>query len=141
MVTSEDRLKVLKMLQDGIIDAEAAMKLLDALEVSESATRKKTSAWPQGQPTVSAYSGSAAGRGRMLQIRVTDIHTGKPKANIRVPVNAVKAGAGLGMRFSPGFDEKLDLDALMMGIEEGMVGLILDVTEESTGERVEISIE
>ena len=42
MVASDERLRVLTMVQEGKITAEEAVQLLEALEASESSARRKT---------------------------------------------------------------------------------------------------
>jgi DUF4097 and DUF4098 domain-containing protein YvlB len=74
MATSEERLKVLKMVQDGKITAEMAAELLKALD---SSTRK---AEVEDRSTMGI---SGKGGGRYFRVRVTDTDTGRARVNIR----------------------------------------------------------
>jgi len=129
MVMSEERLKVLKMLQDGRISADEATQLLEALEGSRAGGSRAAEA-----PIPPAR------RGRWLLVRVTDTDTGKLRVNVRLPLNVVEAGMKMGMRFSPEIQD-IDPSQLMAVINSGEVGHIVDVYDEKDGEHVEVSIE
>lgn len=130
MVTSEERLTILKMIQDGKITAEQGMKLLESVgDVSTPAKESPT----QPQP--------AAGRGaHFLRVQVTDTNTGKTRVNLRLPINVVTAGIKMGARFSPEV-EGLEMNALMEHIRAGDLGKIVDITDDMDGEHVEVFLE
>ncbi|WP_299025397.1 hypothetical protein [uncultured Thermanaerothrix sp.] len=129
MISREERLKVLEMLQEGKITAEEAARLLEALEATPS---PKT---PPPPPTA-----PPGGSGRWLRVRITDTDTGKVRANIRLPLNLVSAGIKMGMRFTPEV-EGLDVNRLMDFIRSGETGTLVDVFDEEDGEHVEVFIE
>lgn len=129
MVMSEERLKVLKMLQDGRITADEATQLLEALEGSRTGGVRAPE--PPAAP---------ARRGRWLLVRVTDTDTGKTRVNVRLPLNVVEAGMKMGMRFSPEIQD-IDPGQLMAVINSGEIGHIVDVFDEKDGEHVEVYIE
>jgi len=134
MVASEERLKVLRMVQEGKISAEDAVKLLEALEGSSNEPQKRT-------PTPPYPPDYFSGRpGRWLQMRVTDTDTGKVRVNVRLPIGVVKAGLKMGMRFVPEA-EGLKTEQLIAAIEEGTVGTIFDMYDDKDGEHVEVFIE
>lgn len=95
MTTSEERLKILRMIDDGKINAEEGAKLLSAL--SESRQSKSKSAVR-----------STTGGARWLRVRVTDMVTGKPKAT--GPAGGQKHGEPVtkdrGCRHDPGANRK-----------------------------------
>jgi hypothetical protein len=129
MVSSEERLKVLKMVEENKISAEQAVQLLMALE-SQGKSAKKTE-----------DSGGVFKTGtKWLRVRVTDTNTGRTRVNIRVPTSLVGAGLKMGMRLSPEI-EGLDTEQIMKFIEAGTVGKIIDVTDEKDGEQVEVFLE
>jgi hypothetical protein len=129
MVSSEERLKVLKMVEENKISAEQAVQLLMALESQGKPARK-----PED-------SGSAFKAGtKWLRVRVTDTNTGRTRVNIRVPTSLVGAGLKMGMRLSPEI-EGLDTEQIMQFIEAGTVGKIIDVTDDKDGEQVEVFLE
>ncbi len=129
MVTSEERLKILKMVQDGKISAEEGIRLMDAL--SESGRLK-------GPKVAEPVMGRKAGR--WFRVRVTDQITGKIKVDIRLPVNVVKAGSKLGARFSPEVSG-LDMNQVMEYVDAGTTGRIFELTHDSDQELVEVFIE
>lgn len=133
MVASDERLKVLSMVQEGKITAEEAVQLLEALD--DSAVEHKRG--PLHTPLHPSIPGRA---GRWLQMRVTDTDTGKVRVNVRLPIGVVKAGLKMGMRFVPEA-EGLDKKELIAAIEKGAVGSIFDMFDEKDGEHIEVFIE
>ena len=131
---SEERLKVLKMVQEGKITVEQATSLLEALEETPTAASK------QGAAPAMAAAASPTQPARWLRVRVTDTDTGRPRVNIRLPISVVSAGIKMGMRFSPQV-EGMDMDQLVSWINSGEVGQVVDVIDEDDGEHVEVFIE
>ena len=134
MVASDERLKVLTMVQEGKITAEEAVQLLEALEESSSEAHKKQARMPAA---AMEYAGKY---GKWLQMRVTDTDTGKIRVNVRLPLGVVKAGLKMGMRFVPEA-EGLDKEDLLAAIDEGSVGKVFDLYDEKDGEHIEVFIE
>ena len=126
MTTTEERLRVLKMIEEGKITAEQGAQLLTAMTDGESTKSKKKG--PRGH----------AHQPRRLRIRVTDLKTGQRKVNVNMPWGLVSVGAKMGARFAP---EYIDLDELMGAIDEGAEGKIIDIVDEEDNERVEIYVE
>ena len=131
MATSEERLKVLKMVQEGKITADVASELLKALD---SPGRK-----PEAQDR-SSIGFPGKGGGRFFRVRVTDTDTGRTRVNIRLPVGMVTAGMRMGMRFSPEV-EGLDASRMAEALASGETGQIMDVYDDEDGEHVEVFIE
>jgi hypothetical protein len=132
MATNEEKMKILSMLQDGIINADQAAQLLDALSSSN-----------EGSKTQSNSGYEATGQkktGKFFRVRVTDTESGKTRVNVRLPVGMVGAGLKMGMKFSPEI-EGLDKDELKSFLESGEVGKIVDVYDDDDGEHVEVYIE
>jgi hypothetical protein len=124
MVTSEERLKILKMIDEGKISAEEGAKLLAALGESRKTARK---------PTTTLRGGGA----RWLRVRVTDMVTGKAKATVNLPLGLVDAGLNIASQYAPG----VNFEELIQAINDGAEGKIIDVLDEEDGEHVEIFIE
>jgi hypothetical protein len=133
MATTEERMKILQMIQEGKISAEEGAKLLSAL--SSSAQKKQRPV--RGTAPSARRSGSA----RWLRVRVTDMASGKSRVNVNLPLSLV----GAGMNIATHFVEDLELDDLMGAIQEAldenMSGKIIDVVDGEDGEHVEIFIE
>jgi len=127
MDSSEERLKVLQMIQNGKITAEEGMRLLEALGQKPAASPEP----PEGQPTRTP---------RWFRLRVIDTSTGKVRVNVRMPVSVINAGVKMGARFSPEV-EGLNTSDLLEHIRAGDIGQIVDVTDEEEGEHVEVFLE
>jgi hypothetical protein len=126
MATVEERMQILKMIEEGKISAEEGAKLLQALSAAKGDKRK-----------TGPIAGSDA---RWFRVRVTDLDTGKNKVNVNIPMGLVNVGIKMGARFAPNV-ENLDYEELAEAIKSGAQGKIIDVVDEEDGERVEIFIE
>ncbi len=127
MANSEERMKILKLIEEGKISADEGAKLLAAL----SDTRRGIPA-PLRPP--------GAGGARMLRVRVTDIRTGRSKASVQIPLALVDAGLKIGAHFAPEV-EGVDMSNVMEALRMGVTGKIIDVVDENDGEHVEIFVE
>ncbi len=134
MTSSEERLKVLKMVQDGKITPEMAAELLKSLDASS----KKPSVPPPPEEPGMPFSNHAGGR--FFRVRVTDTDTGRARVNVRIPLGMVNAGIRMGMRFSPEV-EGLDSAKLAEALASGQTGQIMDIYDDEDGEHVEVYIE
>lgn len=128
MTSAEERLKILKMIEDGKISAEEGTKLLSAL--SQGRGRNGMVSRGPGTP----------GSARWLRIRVTDVKTGRSKASVQIPLALVDAGMKIGAHFAPEV-EGVDMTNVLAAMRSGMTGKIIDVTDEEDGEHVEIFVE
>jgi SHOCT-like domain len=124
MSTSEERMRILKMISDKQITAEEGARLLEALRASESDTRDHP------EPS----------RSRWLHVRVTDRTTGKTKMNVNVPVGLVDVGLKMGARFAPDL-AGMDMQAIQGALKNGYQGKLVDVDDEVGNERVEVFVE
>ena len=124
-MASEERLKILQMLEEEKITAEEAATLLRALE--------------GGRRTGSGAPGPG-GANRYLRIRVTDLASGSAKVNVTVPMGLVSAGLRMAERFAPEF-EGFDMQELEELLASGAEGKLVEVMDEEDNERVEIYVE
>lgn len=125
MASVEERMKILKMIEEGKLSAEEGTKLIAALS-----ERRPTSPRMPGMP----------GAPRWLRIRVTDTRTGRSKASVQIPLALVDAGMKIGAHFAPQV-EGVDMTNVMEALRSGVTGKIIDVTDEEDGEHVEIYVE
>jgi len=125
MATTEERLRVLKMIEEGTITAQQGAQLLEAMRDGKSQREKDAPTARSKQP-------------RRLRIRVTDLETGQSKVNINMPWGLVGVGAKMGARFAP---HDIDIEELMATLEDGAEGQVIDVIDEEDNERVEIFVE
>ncbi len=124
MALKEERMQILKMIEDGTITADEGAKLLAALEEGET---KSEQIAPGGQA-------------RWMRIRVTDLSTGRAKVNVNLPMGLVSLGVKMGARFAPEMED-IDLDEVIQAIKDGAQGKIVEVEDEEDNERVQIYIE
>ncbi|MFT3892672.1 MAG: hypothetical protein QM730_13660 [Anaerolineales bacterium] len=126
MASSEERMKILKMIEEGKLSAEEGTKLLTALNDRR----------PPGPPRAPGMPGAP----RWLRIRVTDVRSGRSKASVQIPLALVDAGMKIGAHFAPEV-EGVDMSNVLDAVRSGMTGKIIDVTDEQDGEHVEIYVE
>ena len=127
MATTEERMKILKMVEEGKISAEDGSKLLAALSDA-----RKTASGPAPL--------NLGGEARWFRVRVTDLATGKTKVNVNIPMGLVNVGIKMGARFAPGLEAE-QMEAVAEALRSGAVGKIVEATDEEDGERVEIFVE
>jgi hypothetical protein len=130
MTSVEERMKILKMIEDGKISAEEGAKLLAALAEGSRGSPGPAAPGKPGRP----------GAPRTLRIRVTDIATGRSKASVQIPLALVDAGMKIGAHFAPEV-EGVDMSNVMDAMRSGVTGKIIDVVDDEDGEHVEIYIE
>jgi len=126
MASSEERMKILKMIEEGKLSAEEGTKLLATLTENRGPTPPRAPGMP-GAP-------------KWLRIRVTDVRSGRSKASVQIPLALVDAGMKIGAHFAPEV-EGVDMGNVMEALRSGMTGKIIDVTDEEDGEHVEIYVE
>ncbi len=124
MATTEERMKILKMIQEGKITAEEGANLLAALRESRESSRQTVA--------------QKETRKGWLRVRVTDMATGRAKVNVNLPLGLVDAGMNIATQFVP----EMGIEELTEAIKQStMTGKIVDVIDEEDGEHVEIFIE
>ncbi len=119
---SEERMRILKMLEEGKINAEDAAKLLASVET--------------GPP------GSSGGAGRkMLRVRVMGDDKDVKKVNVNLPLELIE----MGLQFVPKEarekmrEKGIELEAIIKMIESGAEGKLVEV--DADGKQIIIAIE
>ncbi len=130
MATSNERLKILKMVQERKISAEEGIELLDLISEKN----------PKGNASNSDSDTQARTAAQWFRVVVTDTQSGKTRVNVRLPVSLVNAGMKMGARFSPQIDG-LDRKQLLEFLQSGTTGKVIDVLDDDGGEHVEVYIE
>jgi hypothetical protein len=125
---NEEKMMILKMLQDGKISADEAAKLLESLESGSKKEEVKQTEEPR------------KGEGKFFRVSITDSNTGKSRANIRMPLSVMGIGLKFGAHFAPQIDG-VESEQLMEAIRNGQIGKIIDVYDDEDEEHVEIFIE
>lgn len=126
MPTKDERLQILKLLEEGKITAQEATELLKALNPAGNTTQNNADNEPF-QP-------------RWLRVYVTDKESGKQRARMNVPLGLVNIGLKMGARFVPDLSYNNLLQKIELANQTGERGKIFDITNE-TGELIEIFIE
>lgn len=136
MASTEERMRILMMIQEGKITAEEGARLIEALDVI---SEKPKSTRQPGNIDAVAGSGTAR-KPRFLHVVVSDSDTGKTRVNVRLPVSLISSGMRLGAKFAPEI-EGLDEETLNTWLNSGEVGQIVDVFDEEDGEHVQVFLE
>ncbi|QIB27889.1 SHOCT-like domain-containing protein [Caloranaerobacter azorensis] len=121
----EEKLQILKMIEEGKITHEEALELLNALEEKDKEFNNTSNT-------------------KWLKIRVYDPDD-ETKVNVNIPIALVDVGLKFATKFSPELKnsnlEDLNLEEIIQMIKNGAQGKIVDVTNERNGEKVEIFVE
>lgn len=127
MATTEERLQILKMIEEGKISAAEGAELLRALDTKGDKV--------QGQEPMKGASSP-----RWFRVRVTDVNSGRNKVNINIPMGLVNVGIKMGARFAPEIEGER-LEDILDAVRSGQLGKVMDITDDEDGERVEIFVE
>lgn len=126
MATTEERMQILRMIEEGKISASEGAELLRALE--------KKDAGSSSEPL------RGVSEPRWFRVRITDLGTGRNKVNVNIPMGLVNVGMKMGARFAPEM-EGVDYEELMEAVRAGKQGKVIDITDNEDGERIEIFVE
>lgn len=126
MATAEERMQILKMIEEKKITAEEGARLLSALSA--------------GRKEAAGTAGQRGGEPRWFRVRVTDLDSGRSKVSINIPMSLVHVALKAGARFAPNI-EGFDFNQVVEAIRSGAQGKVVDVIDEEDGERIEIYVE
>jgi hypothetical protein len=126
MASAEERMQILRMIEEGKISASEGADLLRALDSADRGS------------TAEPLKGSS--KPRWFRVRVTDIQTGRKKVDVNIPMGLVNVGIKMGAKFAPEIDGD-QYEDIMDAIRSGQQGKIMDVFDEEDGEHVEIFVE
>ena len=123
---NEEKMKILKMLEEKKISSLEAMQLLDSLDKLDSKAQ-----------------GRRGGEGRALKIRVYKEDSSEPKVNVNVPLVWSKfLTPFIGGKIKEELEAKgypMDMGKIQEALESGEIGKIIEVNNGKN--RVEIYIE
>ncbi|MBN1179148.1 MAG: hypothetical protein JXD18_08055 [Anaerolineae bacterium] len=125
MVNAEERVRILKMVQNGQITAEDAASLLKALD-------QGALAYEQEKKALGLSKGS-----RQVRIYITDLKTGKQKADLTMAWNLLNVGFKMGAHLSY---EGVQLQDIADAIDTGVTGKVLELVDEKESERIEVFV-
>lgn len=124
MATSrEERDRILRLVEEGRVNALEAGQLLDALESEHERPFERK-------------------RERILRIRATTIDAKRQRVNVvaTLPVSVIKTSLRLGAHILPQLSHNALTD-LLRDIEEGASGRLLDLQDLEKGERIEVFVD
>jgi hypothetical protein len=137
---ADERLQVLRLLENDEITADEAGLLLDALDADATADRPARPSSPAETGTVEVVPAKRDGGKRrppQLRIRVSDVRTGTARVNLAIPLGFLDAGYRLARRVAPG--RVPAVEDLHEAVRTGFEGHLIDVVDGD--ERVEILVE
>lgn len=117
---NEERLQILRLVQEGKVTPEEGAKLLEALD--------------------SQTTGQGGGKGNNRWLRVRVMQNGKKAVDLNVPVGLLNVA----MRFIPHDRlnaDGLDIEEIVTAIREGARGHIVNIHDEEKNTRVEVYVE
>ncbi len=125
-MSKEEKLQILKMIEEGKISSSEGLELMDALDKGE-----KEEKIPAGQNV------------KWLRVNVKDGN--KTKAKVNIPLSLVDVGLKIGTKFAPELREagldKLDLNEILQAVKDGAQGKIVEVDDEENGTKVEVYVD
>lgn len=123
----EERLRVLRMVEEGKLNAAEGINLLETLA--------------QGQKSAKAQPRVSSGGLQWFRVRVTDLDTGRSKATVNIPLSLMDWGLRIGAKFAPEVADYNLNELTKILREDGLGGKIIDVIDDEDGEHVEIFVE
>ncbi|MDU4859791.1 MAG: hypothetical protein E6356_04265 [Terrisporobacter othiniensis] len=131
----EDKKRILKMVEEGKITAEEAIKLLDVLDSNEKCDIVVKEEVIEDDDFFDINNDGK--RGKMLFVRVKSKDGSKVKVNI--PLEFIKIMGGIGSMYSNELEKyNIDIAKLMDAIDNGFVGRIVEVEDGNDKVIVEI---
>lgn len=124
---NEEKLQILKMIEEGKVSSSEGLELMEALEKSEKVENIDVS-----QKT------------RWLRVDVK-AQNNKTKAKVNIPLSLVDVGLKIGSKFAPELKEagldKIDINEIVQMVKDGAHGKIVEVDDEENGTKVEVYVE
>lgn len=121
---TEERLQILKMVEEKKLTSKEAIDLLAAIDQKNNEIVKRN-------------------KSKWLRIKVFEPDD-QTKVNVNIPLSLIDVGLKIAKKFKPELDDELlksiDLDEIIEAIKNGAEGKIVEV-DSAKGERVEIFVE
>ena len=122
---SEEKIRILKMVEERKINTTDAMEQLNVLELNqEEIMPKKGAKW--------------------LKVKVRTMDD-KPKVNVNIPLSLASVGLKLAKKFNPKLKEsgldQINIEEIMESIKKGAAGKIVDVEDEENQTKVKVYVE
>ncbi|MFA5524993.1 MAG: hypothetical protein WDA24_11605 [Tissierellales bacterium] len=119
----EEKMQILKMIEEGKITSSDGLELLGALEEKENLPLAKSAKW--------------------IKIKVLDPED-NTKVNVNIPLSLVDVGLKIAAKVSPELKDSdlngIDFNEIAELVKSGAEGKLIDI-ESDSGEKVEIIVE
>jgi hypothetical protein len=132
LAAMDERLTILKMIDEHKITADQGAQLLSAME-------KPASNEPSDQ-FLKDKGDKSSGRARVFRVLITDTQTGKTRTSVTLPLSLVKWGLKVGTQYSREING-IDFDEISDILASGAEGKIIEVIDEEDGEHVQIFVD
>ena len=131
----EDKKRILKMIEEGKITAEEAIKLLDVLDSNEKCDGIVKSEVVEDDDFFDLKNDGKCGKILFVRVKSND----GSKVKINIPLEFIKIMGGIGSMYSKELEKyNIDIEKLMNAIDNGFVGRLVDV--ESGNDKVVVEI-
>ena len=127
---SQERLQVLRMIDEGKITAEEGFQLLQVLALVKAEPTR-------AQPNSHSFE---ILKGKLVRLQIMDLDSGRSKATASLPLQLLEVGLRVATHYAPGLKD-LNPDSLLDALAEGAEGRIIEVVDEEKRVRVEVLIE
>lgn len=142
-----ERLRILRMVEEGKINATEAANMLSELNSPKSKTVENAPVTDEpilpktvSSPTLPSGDAQTPDGPRWFRVRVTDLVSGRAKVTVNLPVGLVNWGMKIGARYAPEVGD-IDFNELSQILKSGADGKLIDVMDEEDGEHVEIFVD
>lgn len=143
--------EILELVAAGKISAQEAADLLsgqaapappaEAMAEGKAPAGEKIVVEVEEEGGAAATMPAASGKSpAWFRVRVSDLHTGKRRVSVNIPLRFVKFGVKLGAGFVPEM-RGVDWNELNGLLKSNNGGMLVDVEDEESGERVEIFVD
>lgn len=116
----DERMQILKMIEDGKVTASEGLELLNALEVGKEEIKKSSDI-------------------KWLRVKVL-AEDNRTKVNVNIPISLVSIAFSLAKKHAPELKDE-NLDEILEAIKSGAEGKIVDIFNEEDSTTVEVFIE
>lgn len=129
MAYQQEKLQILKMVEEGKINHTEALELMEALGKEEIEIKPKS---------------DVKSTTRMLRIKVREGED-KTKVNVNIPLSLVNVGLKIAKHVNVGENQEMlnqiDMDEIIRLIDEGAQGKLVEIEEPETNTYVEVYVD
>ncbi|QTL97563.1 hypothetical protein GM661_05995 [Iocasia frigidifontis] len=128
MSVNEEKMQILKMIEEGKINSKEGLELLEAVDSKD-------------EQQIITSGGSKA---KWLRVRVKT-EEDKTKVNVNIPISVVDIGFKIAKAYSPELNadelKDIDFEEIIKAIKNGAEGKIVDIKDEESNTTVEVFVE